>query len=1045
MKKTNLVIFAFVLIINAVAWTWNPENQATTSRTNALFEWGAENKDNAKLATFSQINGVSYAPFRDGQGPLPADEKHPDRKKVFPSREQIDEDLTLLAPRVSSIRTYGTESTLALIPGLADAHGLKVIQGSYLGPDSKANDAELERLVKLANSNSNITAVLVGNEVLLQDMLEEHVPLLPGRIASERAKIEKYLGDAAQLTTDLKKVRALLGPVAADTIKDVKDGHITLNDRVARDEYFGGKSFSFRVRNQMIVEQTIEYIKRVKAQVKVPVSTADVWNHFRDHPELAEACDFLAVHLLPYWESQPADSSVNYLLKKYGDLQRQYPGKRIVITEVGWPSAGAFKGASVPSHWNQESFIREFIQEAQSRKLDYYVIEAFDQPWKVDLGEGNVGEYWGLFTSDRKPKFDWSTISFAGVPWKIQWLVSAMLGMGAMFLFLRDGKKNLATEGRLLFCLSLQGAASVAVYSGFLIFSASLTPMAKVAWFVLFPAQLLILFIFIVQAYEMAELIWLKKWQRRFLPLPNVPRERYPKVSIHVAACNEPPDMVIATLDSLAKLDYPNFEVLIIDNNTKLEETWKPVEAHCAKLGERFRFFHLPKWPGYKAGALNFALGQTAPDAEIVASIDADYIVESNWLSACIPYFEDPKVGFVQNPQDHRSWGRSFFKEMCNWEYTGFFHIGMVHRNERDAIIQHGTMTLIRRDLMTKLGNWSEWCICEDAELGLRIMNEGYSSVYVNHPFGRGVVVDSFSAYKKQRFRWAYGAVQILKRHWRELLPWKKNNLSLAQKYHFVAGWIPWFGDSLHILCTLAMIAYTAGIIFMPHQFIVPVAAFVAPALVISILNLARSLWLYKARVDCTNEQSWAANLAGMGLTYTIGRAMMTGVLTSGRPFFPTPKGVRQSALSQAFAMAKDEVVLALLLWAGFIGVIAARWYQIGQMPFYFAPLENSKDLPEFLQNISVPHLGYNSQTFLWLGALLLQSAPYAAAGICAVIGCLPNLRLYSRETTERRVAALAAKRLARRTGVTAVRPVAGSAGSASPISVMARSTDNRS
>ena len=66
-------------------------------------------------------------------------------------------------------------------------------------------------------------------------------------------------------------------------------------------------------------------------------------------------------------------------------------------------------------------------------------------------------------------------------------------------------------------------------------------------------------------------------------------------------------ELVAKTLNGLAALDYPNFEVLVIDNNTVDEKVWQPVEQYCARLGERFRFFHLPKWPGYKAGALNFA------------------------------------------------------------------------------------------------------------------------------------------------------------------------------------------------------------------------------------------------------------------------------------------------------------------------------------------------------------------------------------------------------------------------------------------------------
>src|SRR3546814_9448723 len=80
---------------------------------------------------------------------------------------------------------------------------------------------------------------------------------------------------------------------------------------------------------------------------------------------------------------------------------------------------------------------------------------------------------------------------------------------------------------------------------------------------------------------------------------------------------------------------------------------------------------------------------------------------------------------------------------MCNWEYDGFFRIGMHHRNERDAIIQHGTMTMIRRNLMDRL-RWAQWCICEDAELGLRVMEAGYETVYVDEIFGRGVTPADF-------------------------------------------------------------------------------------------------------------------------------------------------------------------------------------------------------------------------------------------------------------------------------------------------------------
>ena len=227
-------------------------------------------------------------------------------------------------------------------------------------------------------------------------------------------------------------------------------------------------------------------------------------------------------------------------------------------------------------------------------------------------------------------------------------------------------------------------------------------------------------------------------------------------------AYNEPADMLIETLDALARLDYPDFEVLVIDNNTRDENVWRPVEAHCAQLGPRFRFFHVAPLAGFKAGALNYALERTAADAMIVAVIDSDYVVEPRWLRDLTPVFEDQRVAIMQGPQDYRDADHSAFKAMCYAEYRGFFHIGMITRNERNAIIQHGTMTMVRRAQLDA-ARWAEWCITEDAELGLRIFESGFDASYVATSYGRGLMPDTFIDFKKQRFRWAYGAMQIIK------------------------------------------------------------------------------------------------------------------------------------------------------------------------------------------------------------------------------------------------------------------------------------------
>src|SRR5262249_35570296 len=158
-----------------------------------------------------------------------------------------------------------------------------------------------------------------------------------------------------------------------------------------------------------------------------------------------------------------------------------------------------------------------------------------------------------------------------------------------------------------------------------------------------------------------------------------------PKVSLHVPACREQPHVLVATLDALSRLDYPNFECVLVINNTPDPALWEPVEAHCRTLGDRFKFVRIDQLAGFNAGALRVALQHTAPDAEIIGSIDADYVVETNWLKDLVPLFADPRVGFIQAPQDHRDGDRSVMHTAMNAEYAGFFDIGMVQRNEVNA------------------------------------------------------------------------------------------------------------------------------------------------------------------------------------------------------------------------------------------------------------------------------------------------------------------------------------------------------------------------
>jgi cellulose synthase/poly-beta-1,6-N-acetylglucosamine synthase-like glycosyltransferase/exo-beta-1,3-glucanase (GH17 family) len=861
--------------------------------------WWLMNRPQTDVAWHGEITSISFSPYRkDDDGLIPGREPPP---------ESIVRDLALVAPTVKSIRIYNAKPMNQPIPAMAKNFGLHVTAGAWLA----------------------------------------------GALADPRLNLGKPVNQMSGDELDAYKLQ--MQDLTAN--EEEIDGVITMaraNDNIDR-VIVGNETI---LTGQTTAPQLIRYIQRVKAKIHQPVSTAEPASVWYQHPELVAQVDFIALHVLPYWEGIPVEDAVDFVFKEYDALQATYPDKHVMLAEVGWPSAGKGRQQAEPSVINQALFLRRFLNQATERGLDYNVIEAFDQPWKKAF-EWSVGTHWGLWDADRNPKWSMTQPVEEVKQWPIQAGATSLIALLPL-MWLLTNWNHLRTRGKIFYGVLIQFAVSLMVWTGSVPMIRDFAPSTQLMYSVLMPAQLVLLIVILIAGYELTQLTWARQHRREFTPETSPKPTRFPLVSIHLPCYNEPPDMLKETLDALNALDYPNFEVLVLDNNTRDPEVWKPVQEYCSVLGDKFKFYHLGKWPGAKAGALNFALTQTDPDAEAIAVIDSDYLVSPDWLKVLIPYFENPKVGWVQAPQDHREWQLDLFKEFINWEYAGFFDIGMVARNEDNAIIQHGTMTIIRRKALEETGKWAEWTICEDAELGLRLLENGYESVYLPHRFGHGLTPDNFTAYKKQRFRWAYGAVQILKGHWRSLLPFRDTGLSASQKYHFVTGWLPWFADAFYVLFTILSVFWTIGLIFAPRIFDFPLAIFVMPTVGVFVAKLVHHLFLYSTRVKCNWRQRIGSAIAGMGLTFYIGKAMWQGVFTKTIPFLRTPKCEDKAAWTAGFMMASEETALMLSQWICAAAILFDK--------------------------------GFNDlDARIWALVLTVQSIPYAAALTTAMISAIPT------------------------------------------------------
>jgi len=490
--------------------------------------------------------------------------------------------------------------------------------------------------------------------------------------------------------------------------------------------------------------------------------------------------------------------------------------------------------------------------------------------------------------------------------------------------------------GQVFYGTFLASAVAYLLFGAATTFGPGLSPIARVASFGLLLLELAALALAATYTCESCDATCRVRHSR---PPARFDPEHWPMVSLHVAAYNEPPDMLIDTIRSLEAIDYPNFEIVVIDNNTKDADTWQPVRDYCRDRPS-VTFVHVDPWPGFKSGALNLALAEhTDPRAEIIGIVDADYQIDPQWLRATVGYFVEERVAFVQTPQDYREYKSDRYLRACYDAYRYFFAVTMPFRNERNSIIFAGTMGLLRRSTLEQVGGWSEWCITEDAELSLRMLAAGYEGVYVPESYGHGVMPLTFATLKSQRFRWCFGGMQIVRLHWRELMPWSRtpdNRLTRSQRIDYLLSNLQWTNDLVYLGFTVALLAsafilYHDGPVGLRPLY--GAAVLLPSALIVS--GIVRALWALRIKTRIGWSRAVLAFVNWLALSWTVALACLQGLTRSRGPFLRTPKTDEHNRLLAALWAARAETLWVLALWgAGAAAVLNGRG-----TPFFLALL----------------------------------------------------------------------------------------------------------
>ena len=158
-------------------------------------------------------------------------------------------------------------------------------------------------------------------------------------------------------------------------------------------------------RKDLTESQLLDYIQQVKSAIpSIPVGYVDAYYEFVQRPEITEVCDVILCNCYPFWEGTDFNASLQHMRHMYYQVKSVSKGKKVIITETGWPSKGETLGNSVPSMQNAMKYFINTQLWTMDENIEVFYFSSFDESWKVS-SEGEVGAYWGIWNKSEKLKY----------------------------------------------------------------------------------------------------------------------------------------------------------------------------------------------------------------------------------------------------------------------------------------------------------------------------------------------------------------------------------------------------------------------------------------------------------------------------------------------------------------------------------------------------------------------------------------------------------------------------------------------------------------